>query len=154
MTTVDVLAPCPGRLLSIQSCSDPVFSGEIVGPGLLIEPDPVATTVVAPVAGTMVKVHPHAFVIAGDQGVAVLVHLGINTVTLQGAGFTVLTEQGRTVAAGDPMVAWHPGEISGDGITTEVPVVFLERPAGSVPAPQTPRRIDAGQVMVSLASGG
>ncbi len=51
--------------------------------------------------------HPHAFVVLGD-GVGVLVHLGINTVRLEGAGFEVLATQGADVAAGDPMVRWDP----------------------------------------------
>ena len=70
---------------------------------------------VSPIAGKVVKVHPHAFVVLGADGVGVLVHLGINTVRLEGKGFEVLAEQGATVAAGDPMVRWDPATISGDG---------------------------------------
>ena len=80
----------------------------MVGPGVAIDPDPGEVTVVSPIAGKVVKVHPHAFVVLGADGVGVLVHLGINTVRLEGKGFEVLVEQGSTVEAGDPMVRWDP----------------------------------------------
>jgi phosphotransferase system IIA component len=83
----------------------------------------------------VVKVHPHAFVVLGADGVGVLVHLGINTVRLEGKGFEVLVSQGATVAAGDPMVRWDPATITGDGISTLVPVVAMDQPKGSVPPP-------------------
>ena len=73
-----VLAPCPGRVLAMSDVPDPVFAEEMVGPGVAIEPDPGRTTVVSPIAGKVLKVLPHAFVVMGD-GVGVLVHLGINT---------------------------------------------------------------------------
>ena len=150
MTSVTLLAPCPGRVLPLSACSDPVFSGEMVGPGLLIDPTPGETDVVSPIGGTVVKVHPHAFVVAGSDGVAVLVHLGINTVKLEGAGFTVLTEQGATVEAGEAMVRWDPATITAEGMTTEVPVVLLDRPAGSVPAPADGATVDTGDTLVTI----
>ena len=93
----------------------------MVGPGVAIDPDPGEITVVSPIAGKVVKVHPHAFVVLGADGVGVLVHLGINTVRLEGKGFEVLVEQGATVAAGDPMVRWDPATITGEDISTMVP---------------------------------
>jgi len=69
----------------------------------------------------------------------VLVHLGINTVRLEGAGFEVLVHQGATVAAGDPMVRWDPAilpvEVDGQPISSQVPVVVMDRPAGSLVLP-------------------
>lgn len=131
----DVLAPCPGRVVPLSDTPDPVFATEMVGPGVAIEPDPGEVTVRSPIAGKVVKVHPHAFVVLGADGVGVLVHLGINTVRLEGRGFEVLVQQGSTVAAGDPMVRWDPSTISGPDISTMVPVVAMDRPKGSVPAP-------------------
>jgi PTS system glucose-specific IIA component len=134
-SAVQVLAPCPGRVVPLTSVDDPVFAAEMVGPGVAIDPDPGEVTVVSPVAGTVVKLHPHAFVVLHPSGVGVLVHLGINTVRLEGRGFEVLATEGATVAAGDPMVRWDPATISGDDISTVVPVVAMDRPKGSVPAP-------------------
>ena len=109
---IQVLAPCPGRLLPITEVDDPVFAQEMVGPGVAIDPDPGETTVVSPIAGKVVKIHPHAFVVLGDDGVGVLVHLGINTVRLEGKGFEVLASQGDTVTVGTPMVRWDPSAIT------------------------------------------
>lgn len=132
-----VLSPCPGRAFAITEVEDPVFAQELVGPGVAIEPLAEPTTVVAPVAGTILKLHPHAFAMVTPDGMGVLVHLGINTVKLDGAGFELLATEGGTVAAGDPMVSWNPAEITGDGITTTVMVVALDRPAGSLDDPVT-----------------
>jgi len=129
---------------------DPVFSAEMVGPGVAIDPDPGETTVVSPIAGKVVKVLPHAFVVLGSDGVGILVHLGINTVRLKGAGFEVLATQGSTVAAGDPMVRWDPSTISGEDISTVVPVVAMDRPKGSVPAPDAGARAAAGELLFTV----
>jgi PTS system glucose-specific IIA component len=131
-----VLAPCPGRLVPLAEVPDPVFAAEMVGPGVAIDPDPGDVTVVSPIAGTAVKVHPHAFVVLGADGLGVLVHLGINTVRLEGRGFEVLADEGGLVDEGAPMVRWDPSTISGPDISPMVLVVALDRPPGSVPAPE------------------
>lgn len=128
-----VLAPCPGRVLAMSETPDPVFAQEMVGPGVSIDPTPGPTTVVAPIAGKVVKIHPHAFVILdASAGVGVLVHLGIDTVKLEGAGFEVLAEEGSTVEVGTPMVRWDPAAITAQGLSAVVPVVVMDRPAGSL----------------------
>ena len=138
--TVAVLSPCAGRVLPIAACVDPVFAEEMVGPGVVIEPRPGRTTVVSPIDGKVLKVHPHAFVVLSPEGVGVLVHLGINTVRLEGAGFEVLAQQGATVAAGDPMVSWDPATIPATvddmALSPQVPVVVMDRPKGSVTGPE------------------
>ncbi|MEO5852033.1 MAG: PTS glucose transporter subunit IIA [Nocardioides sp.] len=146
-TPTDVLAPCAGRVLPLSEVPDPVFAAEMVGPGVAIDPVPGPTTVVSPIAGTVVKVHPHAFVVLGAQGVGVLVHLGINTVQLEGAGFEVLVEQGASVEAGAPMVTWDPSTITGDDISTVVPVVVMDAPKGSIASPLTGSDARAGDVL-------
>lgn len=146
----NVLAPCAGRVLPLSDVPDPVFAGEMVGPGVAIDPAPGRTTVVSPIAGTVVKVHPHAFVVLSTDGVGVLVHLGINTVRLEGAGFEVLVEQGTTVEAGAPMVTWDPSTMTGDGISTVVPVVVMDAPKGSVSSPLTGSDATAGDVLFTL----
>ena len=145
-----VLAPCPGRLVPLSKTPDPVFASEMVGPGVAIDPAPGEVTVVSPIAGKVVKVHPHAFVVLGGDGVGVLVHLGINTVRLDGKGFEVLTTQGSTVEAGDPMVRWDPSTITGDDISTIVPVVAMDRPKGSVPAPADGAVAATGDVLFTV----
>ena len=146
----EVLAPCPGRVVPLSATGDPVFAAEMVGPGVAIDPEPGQSTVVSPIAGKVVKVHPHAFVVLGADGVGVLVHLGINTVRLEGKGFEVLVEQGSSVAAGDPMVRWDPAAITGEDISTMVPVVAMDRPKGSVPAPAEGSVAAIGDVLFTV----
>lgn len=140
-----VLAPCPGRLMPMGEVPDPVFAAEMVGPGVAIVPDPGEATVVSPIEGTAVKVHPHAFVVVGAGGLGVLVHLGINTVRLEGRGFEVLVEEGSAVEQGAPMVRWNPSTISGDDISPIVLVVALDQTPGSVPAPEPGAVVVAGE---------
>ena len=82
--------------------------------------------VTAPIAGVLVKVKPHAFVVVAPDGRAVLVHLGIDTVSLGGDGFTVLADEGAPVAIGDPVVRLGSGRRRGRGLSAICPVVALE----------------------------
>ncbi len=151
---VQVLAPCPGRVVAMSDVPDPVFAEEMVGPGVAIEPGPGRTTVVSPIAGKVVKVLPHAFVVLGD-GVGVLVHLGINTVRLEGEGFEVLATQGSEVAAGDPMITWDPSSLpptaSGQDVSPIVPVVLMDAPKGSVASDAIGGSVAAGDVLFATA---
>ena len=151
MTTapLQVLAPCAGRVVALADVPDPVFAAEMVGPGLAIDPGNAPVSVVSPVAGRLVKVHPHAFVVLAGDGVGVLVHLGIDTVRLEGRGFEVLVAQGDTVAAGDEIVRWDPSTLE-DGMSPLVPVVAMDRPKGSVPAPTPGTSVAAGEPLFSV----
>lgn len=142
----EVLSPCPGRAFPIAEVGDPVFSSQMLGPGVGIEPEASRTTTIAPIPGTLVKIMPHAFVVLGSDGVGVLTHLGINTNTLKGEGFDVVGVEGATVQAGDPMVTWDPSTVSGDNIATTVIVVAMDRPADSVDV-QADGRVGAGDVL-------
>jgi glucose-specific phosphotransferase system IIA component len=132
--------------MAMSDVPDPVFAEEMVGPGVAIAPSDGPTTVVSPIAGKVLKVHPHAFVVLGD-GVGVLVHLGINTVRLDGAGFEVLVTQGADVAAGDPMIRWDPATISGPDISTVVPVVVMDAPRGSITSGVVGSEVVAGDLL-------
>ena len=93
---MEILSPVSGRAMPISDVPDPVFAGLMVGPGIGVDPVREAGTAVAPIGGTIVKLHPHAYVISGD-GKSVLVHLGIDTVQLKGEGFTLHASEGSTV---------------------------------------------------------
>lgn len=148
--SVQVLAPCPGRVVAMTDVPDAVFAEEMVGPGVAIEPDPGLTTVVSPIDGKVLKVLPHAFVVLGD-GVGVLVHLGINTVRLEGEGFEVLATQGSDVAAGDPMIRWDPSTLpasaGGQDVSPVVPVVVMDAPKGSVTSEAIGGSVAAGDLL-------
>lgn len=121
-------APLSGKVVELAEVPDPVFSGEIVGPGVAIIPsDESGCTVTSPVAGKIIKIHPHAFVALTENGVGCLVHLGLDTVSLEGKGFTLHQENKATVAQGDDMVTWNPKKIAEGGHNPIVPVIAMER---------------------------
>ena len=129
--TLDVLSPLAGSVVSLDDVPDPVFSGRLVGPGLAVDPardhaSPAEVTAAAPITGRVAKIHPHAFVITADDGRGVLVHLGLDTVGLGGAGFTVHCAEGARVSAGDPVVTWNPAGIEAGGLNPIVPIIALE----------------------------
>ncbi|MEW9527168.1 PTS glucose transporter subunit IIA [Microbispora sp. NPDC049125] len=130
MTTV--LAPVAGAAIGLPAVPDPVFSQAMVGPGTAIDPLREPGEAIAPIDGTIVKLHPHAYVVVGDDGRGVLVHLGIDTVQLKGEGFTLLAAEGDRVSAGQPVVAWDPAAVEAGGRSPVCPVVALDAPADAV----------------------
>lgn len=82
--------------------------------------------VVAPVSGTVASLFPHAFAIETPDARTVLVHLGIDTVTLQGTGFDVLVAQGDEVVVGQHLLTWDPVAVAAGGLATVCPVVALQ----------------------------
>ncbi|AOZ72399.1 PTS glucose transporter subunit IIA [Boudabousia tangfeifanii] len=120
-------APLSGKVVALSEVPDPVFSGEIVGPGVAIIPDAEGdVTTVSPTDGKIMKIHPHAFVLLTSDKKGVLVHLGLDTVTLEGAGFTLHQENKTEVKAGDDMITWNPSEIEKGGRNPIVPVIAME----------------------------
>ncbi|MGW5878600.1 PTS sugar transporter subunit IIA [Nocardiopsis terrae] len=129
-----VLSPVTGTAMSLETVPDPVFSQSMVGPGVAVHPEPGQEggqesqhEAVAPIAGTLVKLHPHAYVVMAPDGArGVLVHLGIDTVQLAGEGFVLLAREGAQVAAGAPVIRWSPGTVAALGKPSVVPVVALD----------------------------
>ncbi|TMR98244.1 PTS sugar transporter subunit IIA [Nonomuraea basaltis] len=130
MTTV--LAPVEGVAVGLAAVPDPVFSAGMVGPGTAIDPLRGPGKAVAPIAGKIMKLHPHAYVIVGDDGKGVLVHLGIDTIQLKGKGFQLLAAEGDRVSAGQPVVAWDPAAIEAGGRSPVCPVVALDALSAAV----------------------
>lgn len=147
-TPLAVLAPLGGVVTALADVPDPVFGAELVGPGLAIDPaQDGLVEVVAPFAGTIVKIHPHAFVVASPDGRAALVHLGLDTVQLGGAGFTVLAAEGDVVAAGDAVVRWTPSEVASGGRSPVCPVVALDGAGAVTPSAAVGAPVSAGDVL-------
>lgn len=122
---LEVLSPMQGWLWPLAQVPDPAFAQAVLGPGLAIDPlDPLVT---APISGTVVTFHPsrHAIVIRHDCGVEVLVHVGIDTVELDGQGFTARVELGQRVAAGDPLIVCDLDQVAGRPLCLASPVVVV-----------------------------
>ena len=124
---MQLFSPVPGTVRLLAAVPDVVFSGSMVGPGVAV--DPVLTAVqhvVAPAEGVVAALHPHAFAIRIDDDRSVLVHLGIDTVTLGGVGFTLRVVVGQWVRAGERIVTWSPVDVAASGRATICPVVALQ----------------------------
>ena len=126
MSRTDVLAPVEGRALTLAEVPDPVFSQGMVGHGAAIDPPRRVVDAVAPVSGTILKLLPHAYVIMTAENVGVLVHLGLDTVQLGGAGFTAHVAQGDSVTAGDRVITYDVPAIVAAGYSPVVPVVVMD----------------------------
>ncbi len=122
----EVRSPVAGRSLAVSDVPDPVFARGLVGPGLAITPRPGNQRAVAPVPGTLVKVHPHAYVVLTESGHGVLVHLGIDTVHMHGDGFRLHATENDQVRAGDQVVSWDPTHVEGTGRSATCAVVVLD----------------------------
>ena len=106
-------APVTGKVIRMADVPDPVFSGEVLGKGCAIWPE--GETVYAPVSGKVTVTMGHAVGIAGDSGVEVLVHVGVDTVDMGGKGFTGYVQQGDTVKAGQPVLKMSKAAIKEAG---------------------------------------
>src|SRR5690554_8081509 len=121
----------------------------MLGPGLAVLPDADGDLdAVAPVAGTVGSLHPHAAVVLveGRRDRPVLLHLGLDTVELKGEGFTLHSAMGAQVGVGDLLVSWSPTEVSTSGRSAVCPVLALGVSAEDVRLIATPgERIAAGE---------
>jgi glucose-specific phosphotransferase system IIA component len=117
--------PIQGELLSIEQVSDPVFSTRMMGDGFAIIP--TGEHIVAPFSGRVEVVFPtgHAIVLNSDDGISVLIHIGLDTVNLKGEGFEVLIKQGDQVLIGDPLIKIDLNFIKNKGYDMTTPIVFL-----------------------------
>lgn len=133
MSSTPVLAPVRGRAVALTDVPDPVFSQGLVGYGAAVDPPREVVDAVAPVAGRVLKLMPHAYVIMTTDDVGVLVHLGLDTVALQGAGFRPHIAEGDTVTAGQPVIGYDVPSIVAAGLNPIVAVVVMdEREPGNV----------------------
>jgi len=119
---VDIVSPARGLLIPLAEVPDPMFSGGVLGGGVAVVPSEGDVT--APVAGVLTAVFPtgHAYGMTTDDGVEVLVHIGIDTVNLKGEHFTPLVAAGERVEAGTPLarVDWAAVRAAGYDITTPI----------------------------------
>ncbi|MDQ1286712.1 MAG: sugar system component [Actinomycetota bacterium] len=148
-----VTTPVPGRAVPLADVPDPVFAGAVVGGGAAVDPPHRVIDVVAPIDGALVKVQPHAFIVQSDTGVAVLVHLGIDTVHLAGASFTLRRTAGEKVRAGDVVTTWDVAAAVARGLSPMVPVIALDQPVTAVhpaPAVTTKAELTIGDVLATV----
>ena len=123
-TEVLVLSPMDGNLVPLAGIPDPLFASGVMGVGVGVEP--TSGTVYAPVSGTLIVTMDsgHAYGIRTDEGVEVLVHVGIDTVNLNGAGFSPKVGKGDRVAVGDVLVEVDLDAIAAAGYSTTTVLII------------------------------
>jgi PTS system beta-glucosides-specific IIC component len=124
---VAVGAPVAGEVVPLSAVPDKVFSSGAMGAGLAVIPSEGVAC--APISGTLITAMPHAFGIRGDNGLEVLVHVGIDTVQLDGRHFTTRVVQGQRVAAGDVLTEFDVAAITAAGFNP-ITVMIVTDPAG------------------------
>ena len=127
--TDEVHSVADGEVINIEDVKDPVFSQKMMGDGFAVEPE--NGHIVSPVAGKVTSVFPtkHALGLVTDNGLEVLVHIGLDTVSLEGKPFEVKVTEGQTVAAGDLLVEADLDAIRAAGRETSTIVVFTNADA-------------------------
>ncbi|WP_026042492.1 N-acetylglucosamine-specific PTS transporter subunit IIBC [Pantoea sp. A4] len=118
-----LLAPVSGVIVTLEDVPDEAFASGAVGEGLAIKPRD--GLVVAPIGGTIVKIFPtnHAFCLETDNGVQIVVHMGLDTVALDGKGFTRLVEEDAVVTAGQPVLEMDLAWLNANARSMVSPVV-------------------------------
>ncbi|HCI4630483.1 TPA: PTS glucose transporter subunit IIA [Klebsiella quasipneumoniae subsp. similipneumoniae] len=119
-----IMNPIKGNVIPLEEVEDEVFSSGALGKGLAIVP--VEGKVLAPFDGTVVSVFPtlHAICLESNNGIELLIHVGIDTVSLKGAPFKSYIEKGQKVTSGQLMIEFDIGAISAAGLSLHTPVII------------------------------
>ncbi|MBW4203121.1 PTS transporter subunit EIIC [Enterobacter cloacae subsp. cloacae] len=138
-TIAALVSPVTGEVVALEQVPDEAFASKAVGDGVAVKP--TEKTVVSPAAGTIVKIFNtnHAFCLETEKGAEIVVHMGIDTVALNGQGFTRLVEEGAEVVAGQPIL--------------EMDLDFLNANARSMISPVVCSNIDDFSGLVLQAKG-
>lgn len=122
--TFRVMSPANGNIVNLSKVPDKMFSEGIVGKGIAI--DPTDDIIKSPINGKIKLIFNtnHAFIITGKRGIELLVHIGINTIALNGDGFKRLVNEGDFVKVGDPIIEIERQKIIDKGYELTTPVVI------------------------------
>ena len=121
---IQVFAPLSGHVIPLEEVPDPVFSEKMMGEGIAVQP--TDSTVVSPVDGEIVQVAPtkHAVGIRANDGSELLIHVGLETVTLKGDGFNMVVKQGDKVKVGQPLLHFEFNTIKQKAKSMITPIVI------------------------------
>lgn len=145
---VAVTAPAIGQVVPLGAVPDKVFASGALGSGLAVVP--AVGEALAPVAGTVVTAMPHAFGIRTDTGMEVLVHIGIDTVKLDGQHFTAKIAQGQRVAAGAPLAEFDIAAIEAAGYNPIVVMIVTNPGPFAAVVPVAEGDIRKGEIALDL----
>ena len=148
---IQMRAPLDGWALALADVPDEVFAQAMAGDGVAI--DPTSNLVCAPFDGVVVPVGDarHAVTVRAANGVEALVHVGIDTVALAGAGFELLAKPGDRIAAGAPLLRFDMDAVARKAKSLVTPVVLSAK--GTVTRRTTGRKVAQGDVLFEVESG-
>ncbi|MCK3904825.1 PTS system trehalose-specific EIIBC component [Streptococcus suis] len=145
----DLISPLTGQAKELSQATDPVFASGVMGQGVLI--DPSEGLLVAPVDGEVSVLFPtnHAVGITAANGLELLMHIGMDTVSLEGKGFTAHVKQGDKVKAGDKLISFDIDVIKAAGLVTETPVIVTNQTDFNTEVlGELPRSVERGQAVL------
>lgn len=149
--TLQMLSPIKGEVIALESVKDEAFAGKVLGDGIAIVP--AEGKVVAPCdaqVATLIDSH-HAIGLICDNGAELLIHVGLNTVNLQGQYFTPLVKEGDRVTAGTPLLAFDKAKIEQAGYDLTTPVLVVNSDEFTLTHHQSQGAVTAGALLMSLA---
>ncbi|WP_461013324.1 glucose PTS transporter subunit IIA [Trueperella pyogenes] len=148
-----VFAPVAGEAVTLADAGDPVFSSGALGVGVAIKP--AQSQIVSPVSGTVRTVAKtgHAFGLKTDDGVEILVHVGIDTVKLDGAGFAVAVAKGQRVDVGDLLVEVDIDAVAAAGYVPTVLMTVTNSKALGQVMPVSGKSVVVGEPVITISSG-
>jgi PTS system D-glucosamine-specific IIC component len=125
----EIVTPCSGNLISLDKVHDEVFAQGMMGTGFAVEPE--KGNIVSPVNGKVASIFPtkHAISIVSDAGKEILIHMGLDTVKMNGEPFEILVSEGDLVSTGTPIANMDLEKIKNAGFETTVCVVFTNLPS-------------------------
>jgi sugar PTS system EIIA component len=129
--TVELLAPLSGNAVDLSAVPDPVFSEKMMGDGIAIEP--TEGEVLSPVDGEIMQIFPtkHAIGIRAKNGAEILIHIGLETVSMNGEGFTTHVFEGSNVKAGDKLVSFDIDLVKEKAKSTVTPIIVTNSDSAS-----------------------
>ncbi|WP_080845737.1 PTS sugar transporter subunit IIA [Cytobacillus gottheilii] len=122
--SVDIFAPLSGAAVSLETVPDPVFAEKMMGDGIAIEP--TEGIIVSPVKGEVLQVFPtkHAVGLKAENGAEILIHIGLETVSMNGEGFEAHVSEGSKVEVGDQLVTFDMNLVKEKAKSTITPVII------------------------------
>lgn len=143
-----VLSPLTGKAVPLADTGDDAFAAEILGKGAAVEP--AEGKVYAPFDATVSALMGHAIGLTGKNGVELIIHIGIDTVKLNGKHYTPHCTQGQEVKAGDLLMEFDIPAIQAEGYKTITPVIVTNTPNYTDVLPQTGKNVKAGEALLTL----
>lgn len=124
VTDIVLTAPISGKMLALENVPDPVFAKKMMGDGIAV--DPVNGKVVSPIDGKIIQVFPtkHAVGISTNNGVEILIHIGLDTVNLNGEGFTSHVNEGDQVKQGELLISFEIDLVREKAKSTVTPIII------------------------------